>query len=128
MCFQRIAAILACCCLLATCSAQADTAKTVQDINAIADTVNQVVQSPAGDLIPEPVRTVLLTITTIVGCLVSLWFKKGKRLATQALTAVAQGIEESSPIARDQVKGRIAEAMEATDKYEQLNKVVDSVK
>jgi hypothetical protein len=126
MCIHRFVILAACCCLLAISSAQADTAKTLQDVNAVADTVGQVVSSPAGQFLPEPVRTIVLVVTNIIIFGLGLFFKKQSGSRLQALSCVTRAVENSGA-AGERVKENVAAQMGDPngEQYKKLNAVVD---
>jgi hypothetical protein len=131
MCIRSFVTILACCCLLAISSAQAGTGKTLQDVNAVNDTVGQVVNSPVGGLIPEPLKTILMTAVMVVSTILGILFKKQSNARMQTLSCVAKAVENSGApgkVVKKEVGALMSDYGGDLAKYNKLNAIIDQAK
>jgi hypothetical protein len=125
--------------LLATvagCTAQqvAKVDKALADANAVGSSLRDAVEGPAGDLVPVPIGSILVT-AAIVAQAALLWWRQNKyKLLKTSAGAVVQAVETLPPEAANDVKGAVALQMNTiaaqtpTLTYAKLNTVIDSLK
>jgi len=99
-------------------------------------------KSPAGDLVPEPVKSAALATAVLVEALALAWLNRGKRQLEgqlleaggqtldyrNTLKAVVRGVEASPDEHAGKVKENIETAMKASLMFDRGNAIVDELK
>ncbi len=148
MCIRHFAILAASCCLLAVfagggCSEEQirDIDQATKDANSIIDGGKALLDSPAGVLIPLPVRQIMEWCGLGLASAIALWkwlVARGVIRANQSLTqtgkALVQAVESLDKTRQEEVKTAVGDKMTelAAKKsgltYDQMNAVVDKLK
>lgn len=108
--------------------------KATVDANAVGTGMNQLVQGPAGSVLPGPVKVGLGLFAILAQTVLIFWQKNRAALTRNAAGAVIQAIEKLPPAQADPVKQAVGEQMKtvaAENKgvtYAKMNAEIDSLK
>lgn len=107
--------------------------RIVQDANRLAGLPRAIAQSPAGAMIPSPIREILELLGLVGAAAVAVWQKirasgilAQKNVQSVAFAAVVDAIDQADPAVGEAIKAKVTDVMKAREITSVADPIVDA--